>query len=614
MKLVHFGKAYASLTVVAANRGERTERTNWIMKQSQRRTLLVGFLLAAILMGFSSSQATLLTYEGFPYLPTGASSIDGQGGGLGWDANWGQFLGGATSYVITNGSLSDPSGTLFTSSNRVYSTGGFAGRYFTEPITFYGTPGTTNYFSILIRPDSAPATNHYYGLQLFSNGFDTGSGHDVFVGKNGNSLSYGLEYSILDIAGATNLYFHTYSSTQATSNQTVFLVVRVVFATGNETFSLYVNPTPGSSEPVSPDATISVDIGDQNGIALNSGNGARVSFDEIRLGNTFASVTSTLSSPSDLLTYEPFAYNQSTVTTTLDGQPNDGTQASNGWDNVTWGQFLGNATNYTIASGSLSDPAGKLLTSGNRTQTITPATNNTFAGRFNKFTGYGANGTTAYFSFLMRPENLGASNGFFGLQLFNNTGQGDLLVGKNGSGANYGLQHGTTNAFSSVAAVSNQTVFLVVRADFTSGNDTFKLYVNPTPGGSEPITPDATFAYNIGTQNGLGLNAGNGVQVSFDEIRIGTNYTDVTPVMSGAFSIASIGKVGNSIVLTWLTTGGKINYVQATSGSNGSYASNGFVDISGPIIIPGSSVVTTNYTDVLGATNQPARYYRVRQP
>ena len=33
------------------------------------------------------------------------------------------------------------------------------------------------------------------------------------------------------------------------------------------------------------------DIGTQNGLALNSGNGGSVSFDEIRIGATFASVT-----------------------------------------------------------------------------------------------------------------------------------------------------------------------------------------------------------------------------------------------------------------------------------------------------------------------------------
>jgi hypothetical protein len=356
-----------------ANRSERKEKANH-KKKRMANIWLGSILLAAMVLACSSSQAVLITYEGFPYAPTGLASIDGKSGGIGWDANWGQFVGGATSYGIMNGGLSF--GSLYTSSNRVFTTGGLAGRFFTEPSTFYGTAGTTNYFSVLIRPENTPAVNHYYGLQLWSNGADCPTPHDVFVGKNGSSLNYGLEYSTNDVSGATNVFIHTYSSTAAASNQTVLLVVRVIFAPAAgctpDSFSLYVNPTPGGAEPVTPDATLNCEIGQQNGIALNAGNGARVSFDEVRMGYTFASVTATTSLPPNLLTYEPFEYNQSIATTTLDGMPNDGTQASNGWDNVTWGQFLGGATNYTIAAGSLSDPSGKLITSGNRTQTTAP--------------------------------------------------------------------------------------------------------------------------------------------------------------------------------------------------------------------------------------------------
>jgi hypothetical protein len=564
----------------------------------------------AVLTTSSTIQATIRTYDGFNYPPTGQTTIDNQNGGLGWDANWGQFLGGAVGYVVTNGSLSDPTATLYTSSNRVYSTGSFAGRYFTEPTVFYGTPGTTNFFSMLIRPESTPATNHYYGLQLFSDDRDTGFGHDVFVGKNGASLYYGLEYSTNDVTGGTNVFIHSYSSTAAVSNQTVFLVVRVVFAdpTGEDSFSLYVNPTPGGTEPVTPDATLSVDIGAQNGLALNSGNGAHVSFDEIRMGSTFAAVTSTTSSPADLLTYEPFAYS-ATGAASLDGQPNNGTQAADGWANVTWGQGTGGAGSYSIASGSLFDPSGKLVTSGNRT-----TTQGGFAGRYNSFPGYGAAGSTGYFSILIRPEDAPNATNYCGLQLFSNSGQGDLLVGKNGSGFNWGLEHGATNAYSSVACTVSQTVFLVVRGDYTAGNDTFRLYVNPTPGAPEPAIADATLTYDIGTQNGLGFTAGAGGRASFDEIRVGTQYADVSPVAASDFRILSITNAGNSIVLTWITTGGHADVVQTANGFNGSFATNGFADISPPIIIPGTSAVTTNYVDPFGATNRPARYYRIRHP
>jgi hypothetical protein len=168
-----------------------------------------------------------------------------------------------------------------------------------------------------------------------------------------------------------------------------------------------------------------------------------------------------------------------------------------------------------------------------------------------------------------------------------------------------------------VQAVPNLTTFLVVRVDYVQGGaSTFRLYVNPSPGAPEPVTSDATVSFNIQTQNGLAFNTQNGAAASFDEIRVGTNYADVTPavpVVTNPFNITSIARVGNDIVLTWNTTGGNTNTVQATNGSNGNYSTNNFADISGQIIIPGSGGVTTNYVDSSGATNSPARYYRVRR-
>lgn len=600
------------------------------------RTLVACVALAAAVLGSSSSQAYLQTYDGFGYPNAAPGSIDGFNGGTGWDAAWGQFLGGATSEIISNGSLSDPSATLYTYSNHVFSAGGFAGRYFTIPPN-WSVPGTTNYFSILLRPENTPATNHYYGLQIFSNGGNTGNGHDLFVGKSGSSLNYGLEYSTNVISGDTTntVFVDSYSSTAAASGQPVLLVVRVIFASGvPDSFALYVNPTPGGPEPVTPDAALTDDIGSQNGLALNSGSGGLVSFDEIRIGATFASVTSASSIPDpDLETWEPFAYESYTTPVTLDGQ-----NGGNGWDFVSWGQFLGGASNYTSVAGSLVDPSGTLLTSGGRETTA-----GGFAGRYPRLTNYnaavayGTPGTTNYFSVLIRPESSVTPSNYWGLQLFANNGGNNVFVGKPGDSLFYGLEYSTNDvdgasnvyvdAFSNIQAASNQTVFLVVRVDFLPGgtNDFFRLYVNPAPGGPEPATPSATFSEFLGNQNGVGFNSGDngsgGTQVSFDEVRIGTTFADVTPP---TMHIQSVARSANDIALMWTAVVGSTNQVQAGASANGSYNTNNFVNIGSPIVIPGStgpivgnppavgSVVTTNYLDSLGATNK-ARYYRVLQ-
>jgi len=95
---------------------------------------------------------------------------------------------------------------------------------------------------------------------------------------------------------------------------------------------------------------------------------------------------------------------------------------------------------------------------------------------------------------------------------------------------------------------------------------------------------------------------------NLEEYEAGTDPQDPN---SSPFRITSIVQQGNDVLLTWRTAGGKTNVVQATRGVSGNY-SNSFTDLS-PIIVPnGDGLISANYTDVGGATNKPARYYRVR--
>lgn len=84
------------------------------------------------------------------------------------------------------------------------------------------------------------------------------------------------------------------------------------------------------------------------------------------------------------------------------------------------------------------------------------------------------------------------------------------------------------------------------------------------------------------------------------------------PSGASAFRSISVAPQGNDVLITWTTAGGRTNSVQATGGDPGGGYSNTFNDISGLIIIPGSGVAITNYTDGGGATNGLSRYYRVR--
>jgi len=547
-------------------------------KQHLLPSLVGSILLGVAVLAPSSGQAsTLITYEGFPYPAIGPANIAGLNGGygpLGWETPWGgNGVASGTSYAITNGSVADLSGFLYTYSNCVYSTGGYAGRFFNYNENTWASPGTTNYFSIVIKPTVTPQTNHFYGLQIYSNGGNTGNNVDLLVGKNGSGLNWGLEQG----AGTD-----VYSSVAAQANVPVLLVVRVIFDYSGiypspDQFTLYVNPTPGQPEPTNNVAATAMgDIGTQNGIQLDCGNGGAALFDEIRIGATFASVTPTSVNTNDpnLMAWEPFAYNQGFSSGILDGQPSDGTQASNGWDNVTWdgaGLYSGE-TNYTMLAGSLSDPSGKLLTSGNSVHTA--SSNNSFyaAGRYNVYTVLPAktNANPTYYSFLLRVDNLGSTNGAAYLDIFGQPNNNNLLAGYLFGEGSWGIQSSNNQNLSSSPVVSNQTALLVVRVNNAGPNNptTVLLYVNPTPGAAEPATANTTNIWTLSPseQNGLAIVVQNGAAATFDEIRVGTNYADVTPViqLSSTNAVVTGIQVLNStnVVVSFLSASNTFYSVQ----------------------------------------------------
>jgi sugar lactone lactonase YvrE len=83
----------------------------------------------------------------------------------------------------------------------------------------------------------------------------------------------------------------------------------------------------------------------------------------------------------------------------------------------------------------------------------------------------------------------------------------------------------------------------------------------------------------------------------------GLNPTNAASV----FRITSAVRTGANFVVTWRAVGGK-SYVVQTNAVPGS----GYADGCPPIVVPGSSETVTNWTDTGGATNRPARFYRVR--
>jgi hypothetical protein len=83
------------------------------------------------------------------------------------------------------------------------------------------------------------------------------------------------------------------------------------------------------------------------------------------------------------------------------------------------------------------------------------------------------------------------------------------------------------------------------------------------------------------------------------------------PPPPGIFTVTNIVVQGANTFLKWNTIGGETNVVQAASGNSGSFPNN-FTNISPAIIGGGGDLTNASYLDVGGATNFPARFYRVR--
>ena len=221
-----------------------------------------------------------------------------------------------------------------------------------------------------------------------------------------------------------------------------------------------------------------------------------------------------------LLSYESFDY----ATGNLAGQ-NGGTGFTGAWATV------GDSGAATVQANSLA--YSTLSTTGNKTYLL-PTTQTSGASR----TFSDINSGSLYMSFL---ANLDEGNRFFAIRLYDGSAQ-RALVGRL-STSNWMIQStngGNVNGFTAIAPTLDTTFLIVLRIDFNASgdNERLRLYVNPTPGGTEPVTAGADITSLASFQiNRLDIAAGyttGGASTTakgwFDEIRMGTTYADVTPI------------------------------------------------------------------------------------
>lgn len=157
----------------------------------------------------------------------------------------------------------------------------------------------------------------------------------------------------------------------------------------------------------------------------------------------------------------------------------------------------------------------------------------------------GQGGTTAYFSFLVQPAGTlhgGAFNGFFGLVL-ESAGEPELFIGKPGGGIinRWALEDrgGALQHASGIAPTVGETALLVVKAEYAAaGSDRFTLFVNPLPGGPEPLDGIVKQDVAVGLVQGLTLYSTGAMYI--DELRVGETFADVTPVAEPSASALAV--------------------------------------------------------------------------
>lgn len=166
---------------------------------------------------------------------------------------------------------------------------------------------------------------------------------------------------------------------------------------------------------------------------------------------------------------------------------------------------------------------------------------------------------SVYFSFLIDATTLPTANNYL-MALNPGTttpgGSGDALslyVGASGTGYKIGVRTtggGTGAAYAPEVLALNSSYFIVAELTLGSPN-AVSLFFDPTPGGSQPGTPDSTQTSStaIASVDDIGFKAQSSAAAgdfAIDNLLIGTAWADVTP--SAVPEPGSFGFIGAGLI------------------------------------------------------------------
>jgi hypothetical protein len=297
------------------------------------------------------------------------------------------------------------------------------------------------------------------------------------------------------------------------------------------------------------------------------------------------------------------------------------------------GAWATSKSTITIASGNLNGTGTGLSASSGNMVAVSGGTGGVNGGTKEDFNGGTDVSGNIYFSFLLKLNDTtgidtsGAGTAIVNLNhggsgtktaiailLYNNAGHVEAGIAKY-AGSSTAVASGFATAGAG-SAIEDGNVYLIVgeyRANSGNANDTVSLWVNPASlGGADDSSPQVNVIGSGTTDSASGIGriyVNPGFDADIDELRISTNWADVTPpsvchpagISSGATPSTQTVNVGAIASFSVSATGNAPTYQWQVSTDGGSSFNN---------VATGSGANSANYSTAALATTDNNNQYR----